>query len=281
MRSSAGDECGRGKGHIGVVKERVQGGVQRWSQASLWAVDEEGRGVNGDPEQAGEKRPGTCVLPGTVKVCPKCGKPKEAVVTREIRHDRGGEVRMRTRWICRPCHNAHVKAQRRAKATPEQVAGMERREALIAREKLLTPEERRRNQRRRNTENKRKRQLEAKGWTRDYLWRYGLTQEAYIELLEKQDYKCPLCGKPHRYQEWAEKKPAKGIHNHSGDGHVTNYLLVVDHDHVTGEVRGLLCSDCNILEGLVKKALARGVNLQHLVDYTQQYERRKNGGVAA
>lgn len=199
----------------------------------------------------------------------------EAVEYREIRHDRGGKVRTRTRWICRPCHNAHVKAQSRAKATAEQVKEMERKEADRAELAKLSPEEKRRVLTRRNTVRTRRRMIETRGWTPTVRSRYGLTQQAYIDLLEKQDYKCPLCGKRHRYEEWASKEPAKGVHNHTGDDHVHNYLLVVDHDHDTGEVRGLLCSDCNMLEGLVKKALARGVNLQHLVDYTQQHERRE------
>ena len=54
--------------------------------------------------------------------------------------------------------------------------------------------------------------------------RYKLTPEAYIELLEGQEYRCGICG-THR------SKLKKG--------------LAVDHDHITGKIRGLLCGNCN------------------------------------
>jgi hypothetical protein len=51
-------------------------------------------------------------------------------------------------------------------------------------------------------------------------WKYGLTPNAYAALAEKQDYACAICGD-------------------RGE-------LVVDHDHETDEVRGLLCHNCNV-----------------------------------
>ena len=54
--------------------------------------------------------------------------------------------------------------------------------------------------------------------------RYGITLKQYNEMLKDQDYKCAICLKPHT-------KEAKG--------------LQVDHCHVTGRVRGLLCCYCN------------------------------------
>jgi hypothetical protein len=52
---------------------------------------------------------------------------------------------------------------------------------------------------------------------------YGLSQEAYDALLEKQDYRCAVCNKPFAL-----------------------YQPCVDHDHKTGRVRGILCHNCNI-----------------------------------
>jgi len=54
--------------------------------------------------------------------------------------------------------------------------------------------------------------------------RYGLTLEDYKQLIKDQDGKCAICG------EVAQD---------------TLSSLFVDHDHITGEIRGLLCIRCN------------------------------------
>jgi hypothetical protein len=51
---------------------------------------------------------------------------------------------------------------------------------------------------------------------------FGITQAYYDALLERQGGGCAICGKP----------PGK-------------IALHVDHDHETGEIRGLLCVGCN------------------------------------
>lgn len=56
-------------------------------------------------------------------------------------------------------------------------------------------------------------------------YRYGMTSEQYRELDRRQEGRCAIC-----------KTPFAGIgkkHRH------------VDHDHATGQVRGLLCGSCN------------------------------------
>jgi len=59
---------------------------------------------------------------------------------------------------------------------------------------------------------------------------YGMTPENYTELFEKQNGCCAIC------------KASESGHN------VTDHFLV-DHDHTTGEIRGLLCSSCNLMLG--------------------------------
>lgn len=54
---------------------------------------------------------------------------------------------------------------------------------------------------------------------------FGLTADDYYKILEFQHGKCAICG--------------------SEIGDVMGNRLYVDHDHTTGAVRGLLCSDCN------------------------------------
>jgi hypothetical protein len=52
--------------------------------------------------------------------------------------------------------------------------------------------------------------------------RYGINPDFYYQLLEEQDYVCAIC-------------KTKG----------NQRFLHLDHDHVTGAIRGLLCKTCN------------------------------------
>src|SRR4051812_36221868 len=60
---------------------------------------------------------------------------------------------------------------------------------------------------------------------RQHFKRYGITPEKYAEMLFAQGGVCKICKCP------------------PGSGKRT--VLEVDHDHKTGEVRGLLCASCN------------------------------------
>lgn len=73
------------------------------------------------------------------------------------------------------------------------------------------------------------------GAYRDYQYqkKYGITLEEYNLLLEKQGGKCAICGITR--EECNDKR-----------------ALPVDHDHETGEVRGILCHSCNRAIGLFK-----------------------------
>lgn len=62
---------------------------------------------------------------------------------------------------------------------------------------------------------------------------YGISSEEYGILLMKQQYRCAIAG-------------CEVVHNDS-NGH----RLVVDHDHATGAVRGLLCRNHNTGIGLI------------------------------
>ena len=63
---------------------------------------------------------------------------------------------------------------------------------------------------------------------------YGLTPEAYAELLEAQERRCAICG-------------AEAGWRHRQSGKLKK--LAVDHCHETGRVRGLLCDRCNTAIG--------------------------------
>lgn len=71
-------------------------------------------------------------------------------------------------------------------------------------------------------------------------WKYGLTEDAYNALRRKQNGRCAICQK----SEKEAKRPGRSRLN----GKAT-VGLVVDHDHSTGAVRGLLCNRCNRATG--------------------------------
>lgn len=62
-----------------------------------------------------------------------------------------------------------------------------------------------------------------------YERKYGITEDDYQRMLSEQEGVCSLCKRPPR-----------------------THRLHVDHDHVTGRVRGLLCGGCNGLLGLIE-----------------------------
>lgn len=67
--------------------------------------------------------------------------------------------------------------------------------------------------------------------------RFGLTIAQYDALLEAQGGVCGICG----------RKPA---------AHERKQDLCVDHDHGTGQIRGLLCGECNSALGLFRDSPA-------------------------
>lgn len=60
------------------------------------------------------------------------------------------------------------------------------------------------------------------GRTKSLEKNYGITEAEYFEIFEAQGRKCAICGNKPKKQRFA-----------------------VDHDHKTGQVRGILCSWCN------------------------------------
>jgi len=71
--------------------------------------------------------------------------------------------------------------------------------------------------------------------------KYGIDEEAYNDLLLKQNNACALCG--------STDVRRKG-----------NNRLIIDHNHATGEVRGLLCHPCNRILGMIKDSKEWALN---------------------
>jgi len=74
--------------------------------------------------------------------------------------------------------------------------------------------------------------------------RYGITKEKYDEMVLVQNNKCYIC---ENHQE----------------------VLYIDHNHITGEIRKLLCRDCNSALGLLKE---NKKTINNMKKYIENYE---------
>jgi len=83
--------------------------------------------------------------------------------------------------------------------------------------------------------------------------KYGLTFAEYDKMLIEQNECCATCGATKPGGRWKS--------------------FAVDHDHVTGRVRGLLCKSCNIALGEVNDDLTTLKNMiNYLSKHTGSYE---------
>jgi len=74
---------------------------------------------------------------------------------------------------------------------------------------------------------------------------FDMSEDGYNILWYQQDGKCAVCG----------QKP--------------NYKLVVDHNHATNKVRGLLCRQCNLLLGLLSDDIDK---TNKVISYLEKYD---------
>lgn len=91
----------------------------------------------------------------------------------------------------------------------------------------------------------------GRGWSRSE-WhrysRYGVTPEDYAATLRFQEGACAICKQP-------LPTDARKIHQ--------------DHDHATGEPRGLLCRECNLVLAAIE---GRRVSAQAFADYLDDWK---------
>ncbi len=82
-------------------------------------------------------------------------------------------------------------------------------------------------------------------WNKILQTKYEIGIEEYNEMFVKQGGRCKICK---RHQTQLSKR------------------LAVDHDHITGKVRGLLCTNCNTGLGMFKD---NPENLSEAIKYLQ------------
>ncbi len=75
-------------------------------------------------------------------------------------------------------------------------------------------------------------------------WKYGLTPEQHKQMYIDQNGCCALCGEPVAY-----------------------YKILVDHDHATDRIRGLLCRKCNSGLGALGDSVE---GLQNAIKYLKE-----------
>lgn len=79
--------------------------------------------------------------------------------------------------------------------------------------------------------------------------RYGIAYETYTQMYENQKGRCGIC------------KSHLSLGGYSG--------LYVDHNHITGKVRGLLCPCCNSALGKFKES---ETIMQNAIDYLNSHK---------
>jgi len=92
-----------------------------------------------------------------------------------------------------------------------------------------------------------KQQVRDKAYNLKY--HFGITIEEYNRLFAEQGCKCPGCG--------------------ATENGVKDRAMPVDHDHATGEIRGILCTACNQALGHVYDNIER---LEGLAAYLRRHQ---------
>lgn len=80
--------------------------------------------------------------------------------------------------------------------------------------------------------------------------KFDITLEQYNQMLSAQNNECPIC---HRHKDELKK------------------AMCVDHDHITGEIRGLLCIKCNLRLGTFNDNIE---DLKSAILYLEKYKKQ-------
>lgn len=84
---------------------------------------------------------------------------------------------------------------------------------------------------------------------------YDITPEEYNRMLKSQNGVCAICGEPEIQIDKRSNVKRR---------------LAIDHDHKTGEIRGLLCIRCNVFVGRIDN---NPTVLQSVIHYLGKHKR--------
>lgn len=84
--------------------------------------------------------------------------------------------------------------------------------------------------------------------------KYGLSWVEYLEMYNSQNGKCDICGKFISIETETKR----------------NDKAMVDHSHITGQIRSLICHGCNIILGYCND---NKTILNNAIKYLEKYER--------
>lgn len=91
---------------------------------------------------------------------------------------------------------------------------------------------------------------------------YGLSYKDFTDMLELQEYRCRVCSRTLEVSIEARQLKASSA--------------VVDHDHITGKVRGILCNECNRGLGYFHD---NKESLMNAIKYLTEQEQCSEGGL--
>lgn len=155
------------------------------------------------------------MVESTSKCCGACGAEKPLIDFNWFFHK--GTQKKAPRPYCRSCDRAYFAKYRAKNREKIRKYGAEY------------------NRRTRGTEHRRRLLLKN-----HLAAQFGLTLERFAAMLDEQGGKCAICG----------DVPAPGMAKNGRRR--ANSRLCVDHDHVTGAVRSLLCQPCNTAIGMLR-----------------------------
>jgi len=171
----------------------------------------------------------------THKMCIKCRQEKLLTGFRVLKYPlKDGRIKLWVRKDCRECERVALK-----KRDPDKLAAAARKWSKD------NPEKRNATRRKYN----RKYPERYRAQSRKYL--YGLSDENFKQMLLDQKACCAICGRVFCLDR-KERKSAPHV----------------DHDHITGSIRALLCGPCNSGLGYFQESL---LLLQKASEYLQKY----------